>query len=508
MCDRPAGIGANNMGLARSALAVLIVVLLSITLVAGNGVIAADRTVTNEAFVTNTLEDEGAYSTVQSIAADEAEDRVSEVEESIPVPIDPKRAVNETLTQSYIQNQTEANLERIFDYMEGNSSELILWVDLKPVKQNVGSLAERRINELTVSELLEAITQNQDLSITVQNVTFDLGIVSNMSEGPAEYQQARETFRDDVREVVISQLVEEAYTTWSNDELLLVVGEDPDDYTEAEKEQYVTEHETEIKTELETRIREESGDEIDAAIDEQLSSINERVETNVQATVNESLTEQYEPVAEPATEMLMVGVRGLTTDMSFETFDSNLNTAKSNLAANVSIVVTNMLDAEFEDRQVLFPDPTSESYPEPTADQQELLDTVKQGFDLVSLLSLLLPLIALVLIGLLYVVTRSIGKTAFGAGLTFFSVGLSWFVVAKLVPNILETQVESQLEGGDVPQDALDLILGIFEQVFGLLAAQSLLLAFIGLLGLGVWLADRMDLIWESSETEDRGSSD
>lgn len=478
------------MSLARSVVAFLLVVSLSVTLVAGNVVTAADRTVMNEEFVSNTLEEEQAYSTVQSVAGDEAEKRVEEVQGEIPVPIDPKRAVNETLTRSYLQNQTEANLGRIFGYLRGDREDLRLRVNLTPVKHNVGALAETRLKELEVSELLDIVTANQDLSVSVQNVTFDLRIVANMSQGPESYQAARESFRDDVEQVVVNQ----AYEAASNDELLVLIGEDPRQYNESEKQAIVEERETEIKSELRTR------DEINQTVDDQLATFSDSIESNVQQTVNSSLDPQYEPVAEPATEMLMVGVDGLTTNMTYQTFDSELRGAKANLADNVSTVVFSILDEEFPDQQVLFPNPDSETYPEPTANEQELLDNAKQGYGLVSLLSFVLPIVAILLVGLLYLVTRSVGKTAFGAGITFFSVGASWFAMATLAPGILESQVSDQLEGGEVPQDAIDLILGIFDHIFGAIAAQSLVVAFIGLVGLGIWLAIKLDLLGDEEE--------
>ncbi|MFB6295506.1 MAG: hypothetical protein ABEH66_01535 [Halobacteriales archaeon] len=461
------------MGLLRSILTIVVVLLLALTLTTGNVVTAVDRTVLNEEFVTTTLEEEEAYRTAQTIVAGEAEKRIEEAESDIPVPVDPERAARETITRAYLKNQTEANVERTFRFLNGETDELILWVDLAPLKDNVADFAAERIRELTVAELIDVVTEGRDLSVTVQNVTFDLRIVGTMSEGPEAYQAAREEFRDDIRTVVLRRAVDEAYRTRSNDELLALIGVNPLQYNETEKERIVAEREDEIKSELETRINETAGDEIDAAVEQQLRGINDEMETVVEGRVNESLAERYQPVAGPTTDLLMVGIDGLTTNMTYETFDERLSEAKANLADGVATVVREELDRTLGDRFVL-----TENL---SADARDQLDRAQQATGTVGLLAILLPILSLVLVGVLYLVTRSVASTTFGSGVALLSAGVGGFVSGTITPGMVERQVEANLSGENVPKEAIDVAIGIVEQVFDALAAQSLWLAALGI---------------------------
>jgi len=408
------------MGVARTSLAFLVVVVLTLTLVSGNVVTAADRTVLDEGFVTTTLEEEEAYRTAQPIVAGEAGSRIVEGEDSIPVPVDPERAANETITRGYLKNQTEANVGRTFRFLNGQTDDFELWVVLTPVKENVADFAEDRIRELTVAELIDAVTESRELSIDVEvpesneTVPVDLRVVGNMSEGPEAYRAEREG--------LVEAFVNATYRGRSPSELLYLIGENPREYNESERERIVRERETEIKSELEPRVKEE------------LSDAPERLRPRVSAAVNESLSEQFQPVGEPATELLMVGVRGLTTDMTYETFDAELSTAKANLADNVSTVVRDVLDEGFPERLDLTADLSQGA--------ETMLDQAREANGLVGLLGVLLPIVAILLIGALYLVTRSVAGTAFGSGVALASAGGAGFLIGEVTPGMVESRAK------------------------------------------------------------------
>jgi hypothetical protein len=478
------------MGVIRSLLAFVVVILITTTLLAGNAVVAVDRTATNEEFVTTTLEEEDAYGTVQSAAGDQVTDQVAETD--LPVDIDARRVINDTLTRSYLRNQTEANVNRTFRYLEDDIDELNLSVNLAPLKTNVATTVEDRIREQSVGELIDIIAENEEsLSTEIAGIGIDLRIVANMSEDQESYQGARESFRADIRTAVVERLANESYQeSVDNEEYDLLLAPviddyDPSEYSQAEKATLAEEREDDIKAELRNEIQAERGDDIDAEVDEQLRSINDEVSATVADAVQSSLEGgQYEPVSEPATEMLVVGVEGLTTNKSYEEFDAELTTAKNDLAANVSVIVRNRLDDEVDDRfDLLRNDEISE---QDRAEIQRAAADTKDGYGGFQLLVLAFPLAVLVLIGLLFLLTRSVSTTALLSGVPMALVGGLTYGVAAISPDRIESQVEPELRANSVPENVIDLLLGIVEQTLAVVAGQSLMLA---LLGVGLIIA-------------------
>jgi CHASE3 domain sensor protein len=471
------------MGVIRSLLAFVVVVLITTSLVAGNAVIAVDRTAANEEFVTSTLEEEDAYAEIQSVASDEAAGQVDQSD--IPVSIDTRAVVNDTLEQSYLQNQTEANVRRAFAFLEGDSEDLNLSVDLAPVKRSIADVVEDRIANQSVGELIDIVSEDRDLSTEVAGIGIDLRIVANLSEGPESYNDARESFRNDIRDAVVERLASESYNESVNnqeyDPLLQLVIEDydPSNYTEDEKATLVDDRESEIKTELEAEIQANRGDEISNQVDQQLQEINTQINNAVADEVESTLADSdYSQVSEPATELLVVGANGLTSNQSYSEFDSDLSTAKANLASNVSIIVRNRLDEQVDDRfDLLNNDQISDA---DRAEIESAAENARDGYGTLGLLTFVLPIVSLVLIGLLYLITRSFSTTAILSGIPALLVGGATYAVASAAPGEIESPVRSELQGSDVPENVVDLLLGITEQVLGVVAGQSLVLALVG----------------------------
>jgi hypothetical protein len=195
--------------------------------------------------------------------------------------------------------------------------------------------------------------------------------------------------------------------------------------------------------------------------------------------VESSLSDsEYSEVSGPATDLLVVGVDGLTSNKSYEEFDSELSTAKADLASNISIIVRNRLDERVDDRFDLL------NNDQVDADQRAQIESAaedgKNGYGTLGLLTLLLPIVAIGLVGLLYVITRSFSTTAVLSGIPALLVGGGTYAVASAAPGEIESSVRSELQGSDVPDGAIDLLLGITEQVLAVVANQSLLLAIAG----------------------------
>jgi hypothetical protein len=83
-----------------------------------------------------------------------------------------------------------------------------------------------------------------------------------------------------------------------------------------------------------------------------------------------------------------------------------------------------------------------------------------------------------------------VAGTAFSSGVALASAGGTGFLIGEVTPGMVESQVRSELSTEEVPEDAIDVAIGIVEQAFGALAAQSLALALLGvvLVAAGVYL--------------------
>jgi hypothetical protein len=458
-------------------------VLITTSLVAGNAVVAVDRTAANEEFVTSTLEEENAYTEIQTVASEEAAGQIDQSD--IPVSIDTRSVVNDTLERSYLQNQTEANVRRTFAFLDGDSERLNVSIDLAPLKSNVANVVEDRIANQSVGELIDIVSEDRGLSTEIAGVGIDLRIVANLSEGPESYNETRESFRADIRDAVVERLANESYDESVNnqeyDPLLGLVIEDydPTNYTEAEKATIADEREGEITTELEAEIQAERGDEISNQVNQQLQDINSQINENVAEEVESSLSDsEYSEVSGPATDLLVVGVDGLTSNTSYAEFDSELSTAKADLASNISIIVRNRLDEEVDDRFDLLNNDQIDA--DQRANIERGAENARDGYGTLGLLTLLLPAVSLGLIGLLYLIIRSFSTTAVLSGIPALVVGSGTYAVASAAPGEIESSVQSELQGSDVPDGAIDLLLGITEQVLAVVSGQSLILALVG----------------------------
>ncbi len=103
------------MGLLRVVAVALLVGLLGTTLLAGNAVVVAERTVLSAPFVTATLEETDAYATAREVALEEAEGAFPAVEGDGGGPSGvfagaSERLLEEAVTEAYLQAEVERSV--------------------------------------------------------------------------------------------------------------------------------------------------------------------------------------------------------------------------------------------------------------------------------------------------------------------------------------------------------------------------------------------------------------
>jgi len=493
--------GGVAMSLVRKFAVLVLTVLLISTLVTGNLLAAAHLTVLDPGFVQNTVEEEGGYDLVEDAAVETASTQVQNMDSGgsadISALVDTEGLIRDSIDQSYLQNQTEGNVDRLYAYLHGNSETLNLTIDAAPLKDDVEAAVESQIRNASIAELLtQSETDLASIGGDELPVQFNQTTVELMTANESGYQAVREDIRVQLREQVLDSLVQQAWEQSSNDEkLALVIPDyDPRDYSEAQKAQMVDDRESEIRAGLRDRIEQERGEEIEQGIDDQLTQANETLAPEPSGD---------ESGIEAATiEMRAAFVAGLTTEMTYEEFRSDLDGAKADAAVAVGEEVSAQLDQQLEDRISLTADMNAES--------QQALQQGQTAVTWLDRLAIILPLLALVLVGLVYFVTRSGQTVASSLGVSLLAAGLPIYLSLGILQSTVEQRVEAQLAAGDpseLIQAGADLALGIFGQLFGRIGTVSLAFTVGGTVLLAVWLALRYDVI-DGSERDERTAAE
>lgn len=467
------------MGVLRNAVLVLLVVLLAVDLAAANALVAADRTVLNPGFVTTTLEEEGAYEQAEPIVLEQLPTEQLEGEDAPPLPIDPQTVAAAAVDAAYLQSQIEPNIERTYAYLHGNREELELVIDLGPAKDAIADAVEDELTNASPTDLVDTIGESDDLSFEAQGVTIELSTVAEMAEDESTFNAERGEFRETIRDQVLTRLVNQSFAEASNDELLALVIEDydPNAYNESEKAQLVEDDEPEIRAALRNRIESERGDEVEDAVDRQLAENREAIRTNAEEHLNESLSDVDPAVREPAVDLGLVAVDGYVADVTHDEFSAAFDAAADDLASGLTVLIERQLDEEIPDQLDL----TEQLDP---AAQQSLEDA-RRGVGLIDLLSMGLPALGAVLIGLVFLVSRSVAITGIGAG-----VGLT---IGGLPPiagtAIVRARLENAIASAELPAAMGDLVLAVVGQVVDAVFLQSAVVTGVGVVVLAAGLA-------------------
>lgn len=448
------------MSLLRKSLVVVLAVVLVLTAVSANGAVAAERTVLDGDFVKDSLESEDAYAVFRETAIETIDEQGAETGGEVGSELR-TTAVERAVTGEYIRTQAEANIDRTYAYLHGDTDSLELFVETEPVIERLGPAIEELVTERTVGELLEAT----GVDLEFQELPVDTALLTQLEEGPEGYEAARSEVRSTVEQRIVDELVQETYASLSNDERLALVIEDydPTAYTEAEKEQMVEDRRSEIEAAIEDRLRSERGDEIDQQVTDTLNQIADQAEADAPS--------DPQTVEEAAAGVQAVLVRGLADqDLTYETFHQDLAQAKRTLGEIMGQTVQEEARSELGDRISL-----TEQMDESAREQ---LETAQSAVGIVDIVSILLPLLVLVLVGLLWLVSRSPFVVSLATGVSLFLAGaLSW-LGAEMAGARLQDAITPS--GGESPEAIVELLSAIVRGVINTFVTQSMVILVLG----------------------------
>jgi hypothetical protein len=473
------------MSLLRTAGVVIVAILLTLTLSAGTVLAGAHMTVLNPDFVAESIEEEGGYDVVEeailnSVLGDAESDGGGPLGESLPV--DGEEILEASLTDAYLENQTTRNVDSTYAYLHGSTDTLNLSITTATLQANLVDEVEHRIENGSVGALIESADTDLPRDVTPS-------MVDRLAANQSSYQAVRGEVRQQVRDEVLTAAVDEGMSRLSNDELLALVIDDydPRDYSAAEKEQLVQDRNDEIRSALRTQIENERGDQIDSQVDDQLDLLQQ------QATVDNPTGSDVEVAA---IELQNTITRGLTADMTYDEFKTELDAAKSDLATATGSQVESGLESEMPDRIDLTQEMFEGSQPlSPARSMVQWLDR----------LALIIPVIALALIGGLYLLRDTVVSVAQDTGISFLAAGIPIFVGITLARSRISELIP---QGGDAPPVFQEFFLGLVGQVFDTVSAVSLVVMLAGVVLLGAALAVRYEVIDLGDESGEAGTDE
>lgn len=466
------------MTAARSVGIGVLVVLLTLSVVGANGIAAAQQTVLNGEFVKTTIDRTDGYDVLQAAVVDAASQQFEGEEQAEDLPIAPETIVKSAITENYLQSQTTANIDRFYGYLHGRRGELVLAVNLEPVKDNIVEAVEAEVTDMPLTELVSVVGAEESASVSAEGVTMDINLVATMAANRSSYRTARAEFREQVRSEVLDQIVTDTMESSTNDELLALVieGYNPDAYTEAEKSTMVDERDSEIRAAIRQQVIDERNDELQAQIDQRLATTNAEIKDEIATSVERSAGDRDPALLNATSNLAAVGVDGLTTDMSYAEFATAVDDSKGELAAAVAGVVEDQLAGEVPDEVDLTADMDPQA--------MQLFASMKQAVGIADVLVFVLPLLAILLIAAIYYLTASIAVTAIGSGIALFVSGILGVGLAVVLPPRIRGAIPA-----DLPAGMASLITGLVRRVFGLIQTQSIVLLVAGILALGIGLA-------------------
>lgn len=480
------------MSAGRTLALVVLALLLITTVGAANVVMTGERTVLSAEFVDQTLTEEEGYSQVESIAVESVTDQVEQTAptQSGQLPaalqgeIDAAQIVDGAVTTSYIRDQSQSNLVRFYDFLHGARDDSGLRIDLAPLKSNLADAVGEQVGDVDVGALVdEYAPTTADSPIEISGAR-----VERMRADQSGYQDVRGAFRDEIRNATYERLRQ------SDPGLLLgTIGEDPRQYSsDSERRRAVDSNEQEIRGELRRLTQPNADNEINERFTQELADRAQQAKQRVRQRTREATQQFPTNVTQAATDLQIAVIDGLATDTDYDTFSSRVDAAEQTLSDEASRLAAAQIDDEVPDTVSL-----TEEF---TQEDREQLQTLANWVQRVDTANTVLPVVALVLIGLVFVVGRSLGTTALTTGLAVSIVGVGGFIGAKMAGNPVETAIGDQLSGQG-QAEIQPVAIGFVEQVLGVLGSQSLLLIVVGVVLLLVWLAARLGVLGSPTES-------
>jgi Ca2+/Na+ antiporter len=454
----------------------VIALLLTLSLTGSAVLFTGNQTVLSGEFVKESANESELYDGVRETLVDRAGDELENASISdgpIALEVDAAAVANESITDEFVRTQAESNIDRLYAFLNGERETLNLSVDTTTVQDNLAEALGEEAGDIDIPAAIDEATGGVDTEVGDTGVTFPLNgtTFERMESGEDAYNEQRRQFQNRVE----AALLDRAYQQRSPAELLVLIGEDPRQYTEAERQQIVENREEEIKTAI------AETDQFQQAFDTALEEGRDVVVNRIDAQIGEQLSDRGTAVRDPVRELAVAMVDGLFTDQSHDTFTDRTDQARTDLADAVEQLARDRIQENFPAEIALTEDIDEE--------QQETLDEIAGYVQLTGPFVLGLFLFALLLVGGGYALSRSAATTLLTAGSSAAISGVTLLLVATVGGDLVLDEVAA-IEVEEEVAPAVDFAVTLLGQTFDLLTTVSAALLVAGLVAgvAGVYL--------------------
>ena len=205
--------------LGRTVAIAVLLFLLVLSVGTANLAVGLDRTALNEEFVADTLAEEDAYAVLLEEAQSQIESESAATTGAGP---SPGELLPKVVTESYLRNQTEANLDRTYAYLEGEREDLYLAINTTPLKDDLAAeLASQLMDEFTLADVEPDLARMTESESEFQAVReeFRAEQLAQIQEGTsveltqAQLEDAYDDRRDQIREEAVAEFERQVATS-------------------------------------------------------------------------------------------------------------------------------------------------------------------------------------------------------------------------------------------------------------------------------------------------------
>lgn len=227
----------SDRGKRRLALGVLGAILFA-TVLGANLAVGADRTVTNAEFVKDGLAEEG----VHEIFAAEMADRMEPDGDATRVRLGPDETMSPptdemaaaVVTPEYVRGEIERNVDSLYAYLDGDRDELVLAIDVTPIKEGFADEMEAWVLEMdaaAIDERMGNLTESESRFAETRRSFEEEQLAQIQAETDEELSRAElEAAYDDSRDRIRGRLVAELESEVANEDVPPAVGAAVVDY--------------------------------------------------------------------------------------------------------------------------------------------------------------------------------------------------------------------------------------------------------------------------------------
>lgn len=409
--------------MASKLLVVFICAILFVALLGANAAVALDRGAFNAEHVKSAAEEEGLYAAIDAELAATLESELtadSEFDEDIDI----AAILDDALTEEYIQSQAEANIDRVYAHLHGEA-DLEIIIDLTPVKAALEDAIAAEMADIDLAEF-----GFDEIVLDEYDITIDLDA---LSADAASYTAERDAFEEAVKVHIQEETEEEL----SEEEL-----------------------EASARDLIEGDLRDDLNDLI---------------------TVRTTDADIPESMEEPLQGLGALYVEALTTDLSFDAFDSERATLQEALGEAAATHFLEEMDDEF---------PSTIDLSDEITNGGVDFTPIQTAVSIIGTLGIVLPIVSLGLVGGLYGLTKREDTVLLSAGTVGLLVGVISLVPALVVPSLVADAIADI-----VPEAFADIVVGMVAALFDPLLMQSIGLAVVGGIAIGLAVAIRRDLL-------------